>query len=163
MSEKELTARLYPVSPWKKRKRAQPDWARIHRELRRPHVTLQLLWQEYKLDHPDGYQYSQFCERYRRFQEQVDPVLRQRYRAGEKLFVDYAGPTIEVIDPQNGEVRASRSSIRRTEKSVQLRSLSQSWAPATTRMRKPPGSKTWRVGSELTCAASSFSVAFPGS
>jgi len=107
MSEKELTTRLYPVSPWKKRKRAQPDWARIHRELSRPHVTLQLLWQEYKLDHPDGYQYSQFCERYRRFQEQVDPVLRQRYRAGDKLFVDYAGPTIEVIDPLSGEVRTA--------------------------------------------------------
>jgi transposase len=107
LSEKELTSRLYPVSPGKKRKRAEPDWARIHRELRRPHVTLQLLWQEYKLDYADGYQYSQFCERYRRFKEQVDPVLRQRYRAGEKLFVDYAGATVEVIDPQSGEVRAA--------------------------------------------------------
>jgi transposase len=107
LSEKELTTRLYPASPLKKRKQAQPDWAHLHRELRRPHVTLQLLWQEYKLDHPDGYQYSQFCELYRGFKEQVDPVLRQHHRAGEKLFVDYAGASVEVIDPRTGEVRAA--------------------------------------------------------
>jgi transposase len=105
LSEQELTTHLYPADCLSRRKRAAPDFAHIHRELRRPHVTLQLLWQEYKLDHPDGYQYSQFCERYRRFQQQVDPVLRQRYRAGEKLFVDYAGATLEVIDPRTGEVR----------------------------------------------------------
>ena len=107
MSEKDLTTRLYPASGCSHCERAQPDWAHIHREMRRPHVTLQLLWQEYKLDHPDGYQYSQFCERYRRFKQQVDAVLRQSYRAGEKLFVDYAGRSVEVIDPETGEVRAA--------------------------------------------------------
>lgn len=107
MSEKDLTTRLYPASGCSHRERAQPDWAHIHREMRRPHVTLQLLWQEYKLDHPDGYQYSQFCERYGRFKQQVDAVLRQSYRAGEKLFVDYAGRSVEVIDPETGEVRAA--------------------------------------------------------
>jgi transposase len=83
-----------------------PDFEAIYRELKRKGVTLQLLWQEYKQQHPDdGYQYSQFCERYRRWRAQLDVVMRQEHRAGEKLFVDYAGQTMPVIDPETGEVR----------------------------------------------------------
>jgi len=82
-----------------------PDCEHIHRELQsHKHVTLQLLWQEYKEAHPDGYQYSQFCELYRRWEKKLDLVLRGSHRAGEKMFVDYAGQTVPVIDRQTGEV-----------------------------------------------------------
>ena len=66
-------------------------------------MTLQLLWQEYKQDHPDGYQYSRFCELYHRWARQLDLVLRQEHRAGEKLFVDHAGQTVPIVDPHTGQ------------------------------------------------------------
>jgi transposase len=67
-------------------------------------VTLQLLWDEYKAANPEGFQYSWFCDSYRHWLGKVDVVMRQTHRAGEKLFVDYAGQTVPVIDPQSGEV-----------------------------------------------------------
>jgi len=76
----------------------------LHKELKRKGVTLQLLWYEYKENHPEGYQYSQFCELYRRWASKLDLSLRQEHRAGEKLFVDYAGDTIPLINPQTGEI-----------------------------------------------------------
>jgi transposase len=83
--------------------RQAPDWAGIHEELQsQKHVTLQLVWQEYKQSNPDGYQYSRFCELYRRWADKLDLVLRQEHRAGEKLFVDYAGDTVPVIDSKTG-------------------------------------------------------------
>ena len=78
--------------------RPTPDFLYIHRELRRKGVTLMLLWQEYKQNHPDGLQYSRFCELYSKWSEHLDPVMRQEHRAGEKMFVDYAGMTIAVYD-----------------------------------------------------------------
>ena len=68
-----------------------PDWVSVHAELRRPGVTLALLLQEYRLNHPQGFQYSWFCEHYRLWGAKVDVVMRQEHRAGEKLFVDYGG------------------------------------------------------------------------
>ena len=85
--------------------RPLPSMAAVHQELRRPGVTLQLLWEEYRREHPDGYAYTQFCEHYKRFRGQLEPSLRQSYRAGEKLFVDWAGPTILLVDPQTGQIR----------------------------------------------------------
>ena len=85
--------------------RPEPDWTVVDTELRRKGVTLELLWIEYKRAQPDGYQYSWFCERYHRWRQQVDPVLRQTYLAGEKLFVDYAGQTLPIVEPGTGEVR----------------------------------------------------------
>jgi len=85
--------------------RGEPDWAHVHRELRRPGVTLMLLWQEYKATHPQGYQYSWFCERYAAWAGRRDLTMRQHHRAGEKLFVDYAGQRLEVIDPRTGELQ----------------------------------------------------------
>jgi transposase len=82
-----------------------PDFAWVHAELRRHrHVTLQLLWQEYKQSHPDGYQYSQFCDRYHRWAARLDLTLRQEHRAGEKLFVDHAGQTVPIVDPHTGQL-----------------------------------------------------------
>jgi transposase len=88
--------------------RGIPDWLAIHKELRLKHVTLFLLWQEYRAAHPDGYQYSWFCEHYRAWQGKLDVVMRQDHRAGEKLFVDYAGQTVPVIDRATGEVREAQ-------------------------------------------------------
>jgi len=89
--------------------RAQPDFEHIHREMRRKGVTLMLLWQEYKAAHPDdGYQYTQFCEWYRRYQRKLDVVLRQEHRSGEKGFVDYSGDGIPIVDPRNGKVREAQ-------------------------------------------------------
>ena len=76
----------------------------LHQELRKKGVTLQLLWHEYKQVNPEGYQYSQFCNLYRHWEKKLDVTLRQEHRAGEKLFVDYAGQTIPIIDPATGEV-----------------------------------------------------------
>jgi transposase len=88
--------------------RPLPDCPLIHEELRKKGVTLFLLWQEYKEAYPHGYQYSWFCRYYRQWRNQLDLVMRQSHRAGEKLFVDYAGQTVEVIDPQSGEVREAQ-------------------------------------------------------
>ncbi|MGH9661937.1 MAG: IS21 family transposase [Bryobacteraceae bacterium] len=88
--------------------RPLPDWAQVAREKKQKGVTLQLLWQEYRVREPAGYAYSQFAEHYRRWRAQLDPVLRQEYRAGERAFVDYAGLTVGVVDPATGEVRTAQ-------------------------------------------------------
>jgi len=84
--------------------RQMPSPAYLHQELKRKGVTLQLLWHEYKEKNPDGYQYSQFCRIYQQWAEKLEPCLRQPYRAGEKLFVDYAGQTIPLTDSETGEI-----------------------------------------------------------
>lgn len=99
-----LEGRLYPPNPGRSRARPEPVWEEIHRELRRKGVTLRLLWQEYRHDYPDGYQYSRFCERYRRWEQHLDVVLRQPYRAGEKMFVDWAGLTLSIVEQQTGQL-----------------------------------------------------------
>ena len=88
--------------------RPLPQWSEIHRELRRKGVTLTLLWHEYKAAHPEGLQFSQFCERYRAFASTRDVVMRQEHRAGEKMFVDYAGQTVPVVDRETGEERQAQ-------------------------------------------------------
>jgi transposase len=105
MSDEALEARLYPPPPSvAKEQRPQPDWATIHRELKRPGVTLQLLWGEHRTAHPDGYGYSRFCDLYRGWEGRLSPTMRQTHVAGERMFVDYAGTTIDVIDGMTGEV-----------------------------------------------------------
>jgi transposase len=100
-----LENRLYPPpSDLPSDDRPQPDWAVVHRELRRPGVTLMLLWEEYCDTTSDGFSYSWFCERYKEWAGRLKPTLRQVHVAGEKLFVDYSGHTMEVIDGLTGEV-----------------------------------------------------------
>ncbi|HEX5206159.1 MAG TPA: IS21 family transposase [Steroidobacteraceae bacterium] len=109
LDEEELERRLYPSQANTKlkgrRPRPLPDWAEIRAELaRRDHqVTLALLWQEYKAQHPDGYQYSQFCDLYRNFEKKLSVVLRQAHRGGEKTFVDFCDG-IPLIDIETGEL-----------------------------------------------------------
>ncbi|KAB2910166.1 MAG: IS21 family transposase [Hyphomicrobiaceae bacterium] len=102
-----LEARLYPpAKAMAADQRPQPDWARLHGELKRPGVTLQLLWEEHRAEHPTGYSRSRFCDLYRRWAARLTPTMRQTHVAGEKLFVDYAGSTIDVVDGATGEVHA---------------------------------------------------------
>jgi transposase len=105
LAEAELYALLYPGNSGSARRRVEPDYEFLHRELRRPGVTLQQLWIEYRDDHPkDGLQYSQFCQHYRSWEGTIDVVMRQHHRAGEKVFVDFAGQTQAIIDPHTGEI-----------------------------------------------------------
>ena len=85
--------------------RGIPNWLRIHQELKRKGVTLFLLWQEYRGTHPHGYQYSWFCGRYREWRGKLDVVMHPDHRAGEKLFVDYAGQKVPIIDRTSGEIK----------------------------------------------------------
>jgi len=102
-----LESRLYPVpTTTTKDWRSLPDWPAIHRELRRKGVTLQLVWEEYRAAHPDGYGRSWFCELYRAWEGRLSPTMRQAHVGGEKLFVDYAGTTIDIVDATTGEVHA---------------------------------------------------------
>jgi transposase len=105
LDDAQLEARLFATAePPPSASRPLPDWPTVHRELRRKGVTLQLLHMEYKERQPDGYQYTQFCRHYRTWQRRLDVVMRQEHRAGEKLFVDFAGQTIPIVDPQTGEI-----------------------------------------------------------
>jgi transposase len=89
------------------RARPLPDWAVVHRELRRKGVTLWLLWEEYCAAHAGAacYSYTRFCELYRAWRGSLDVVMRQTHAPGEKLFVDYAGQTVPIVDPTTGVVR----------------------------------------------------------
>jgi transposase len=99
-----LEARLFarPAVP-PARDRVVPEWPQLHQELKKPGVTLSLLWLEYRAQHPSGYAYSQFCDRYRRWARALKPSMRQVHRAGEKLFVDFSGQRPHLIDPTTGE------------------------------------------------------------
>lgn len=108
LSERALEAALFPPPRPARVKRPEPDWAAVHRQVGRAGVTLDLLWQEYREVHPDGYQYSAYCERYRAFTQALPLTLRQRHAPGERLFVDYSGQTVPVIDPATGEERQAQ-------------------------------------------------------
>ena len=105
MDDATLERFLFPSCDEPRTKKPGPDWNYIHQELRRPHVTLQLLWEEYRRTQLDGYSYSQFCELYRVYTRTLDLSMRQTHAPGEKLFVDYSGTGIPVIDPRTGEER----------------------------------------------------------
>ncbi len=82
-----------------------PDMKYLHRELRRPGVTLMLLWEEYRARDPGGYSRTQFYHHYRSWAGRLNPTMRQDHKAGEKVFVDYAGKRPEIVDPRTGEIR----------------------------------------------------------
>jgi len=103
-----LEARLFEAPTPSKAERPLPDWKWVHKERTRKGVTLELLWQEYKADHPDGYQYTQFCHHYRQWAKPLPVTMRQDHKAGEKLFVDYAGMTMPVVNRCTGEVRPAQ-------------------------------------------------------
>src|SRR5258708_20019129 len=99
--EAALFPRRGPTVAEKNPARTPPDFAAVHEQLRSSkYVTLQLLWEEYRQGNPEGYRYSRFCELYQRWRSKLDVVLRQWHKAGGKMFVDWAGATIPVWDPQ---------------------------------------------------------------
>jgi len=105
MDEVSLEALLFPV-PDKPVRFAQPDGFQIHQELKRKGVTLQLLWAEYVARHEErAYRYSRYCQLYRQWRARQKRSMRQQHGAGEKAFIDYCGPTVEVVDRHTGEVR----------------------------------------------------------
>ena len=110
LSEAEVLSRLFARPGMRSRdeERPLPEWAAIHKELRRRGVTLRLLWQEHRESHPTGYAYTQFCHHYRQWTKTVETSMRQVHRAGEKLFVDYAGMTMGVSDPVSGEIHEAQ-------------------------------------------------------
>jgi len=105
IGEEELDRRLYPDSHRPQVVgRPLPDWNQVLHDLGTKGVTLQLLWQEYRGNEPEGYGYSQFCELYRRWSVKLNPVLRMNHKAGEKCYVDYSGTKLHVVDPATGEI-----------------------------------------------------------
>jgi transposase len=105
LDEAQLRQLLLAAQPPPEPKRYLPPMAEVHRELQRKGVTLQLVWEEYQRDHPHGYGHSQFWEYYRRFCAQLEPALRQAHKAGERMFVDWAGMTMTLTDAANGQTR----------------------------------------------------------
>src|SRR5665213_3191395 len=132
------------------RSRPMPNWAYMDQELRRPGVTRRLLWQEYRADQPDGYGYTWFCVQFDVWKQCLSPTMRQRHAAGEKVFVDYAGDTIDVIDRQTGEARA-------------MKLLSPRSVLLPTSTAKPALARDWPTGSVVTSTCSPFSAAPPTS
>ncbi len=108
LSDADLEARLYGEAGTRRgeRRRTEPDWAAVNREMKRKHVTLQILWDEHIEANPEGYRYSRFCELYRAWEGRLPVTMRQTHLGGDKLFVDYAGDTLPVtIDRRTGEMR----------------------------------------------------------
>ena len=111
MTDSALETALFAAAGTKQghRRHAEPDWAEIHRELKRKHVTLTMLWDEYIERCPEGYRYSRFCELYRGWASRLSVTMRQAHIGGDKLFVDYAGDTVPVIvDRLTGQVRPAQ-------------------------------------------------------
>jgi len=111
MTDSALETALFAVAGTKQghRRDVEPDWAEIHRELKRKHVTLTMLWDEYIERCPEGYRYSRFCELYRSWASRLSVTMRQAHLGGDKLFVDYAGDTVPVIvDRLTGQVRPAQ-------------------------------------------------------
>lgn len=104
LDDEELETRMYGPRGGKRDGRPEPELARVHVELRRPGVTLQLLHLEYLEEHPDGYRYTAFCERYRQWLGKQRLSMRQVHIAGDKMFVDYSGNKPHIVDPQTGDL-----------------------------------------------------------
>lgn len=109
MDDTALERALWPGDSPPEPRFARPDFSYVHEQLRRKGVTRQLLWEEYRAAHPaDGYGYTQFCVFYREWTKHLRLSMRQTHRAGEKLFVDYAGLTVAVVNAVTGETREAQ-------------------------------------------------------
>ena len=105
ISDEELQARLYRPPVARQSRHLEPEYAHLHSELKRPGVTLQLLWEEYQQQHQGvAYKYSAFCEKYQQWAKRLKRSMRQTHEAGDKLFVDYAGQTVPLVVASTGEI-----------------------------------------------------------
>lgn len=117
------------------KKYALPDWADAHKQLRSKTMTLQLLWEEYAERNSDGhYSYNHYCRLYKAWNKTMTPSMRQVHKAGEKLFIDYCGPTMDIVDPDSGEIRTAQIFVATMGLQV-------------TPMLKQPGLRGLRTGS----------------
>jgi transposase len=123
------------------RRRSEPDWATLARELKRPGVSLMVLWEEYRQSEPDGYGYSRFCDLFREFERRLSPVMRQHHVAGDKVFVDYSGKRIAIVDPGTGVVHDAEIFVGVLGASV-------------TAMPRRPSRKRYPTGSAHMCGCS---------
>jgi transposase len=108
LDDEALERLLFPHEHQPLRLRPEPDYALVHLELKKKHVTKMLLWQEYREQHPDGYEYSQFCARFREWVAGLSVTMRQDHRAGEKMFVDFSGDGLTIVDPHTGECQTAK-------------------------------------------------------
>jgi transposase len=146
MSDGDLEAALYANHGTKRghRRHAEPDWPTVHRELKRKHVTLVIVWDEYVAANPGGYSYSRFCELYRGFESKLSPTMRQTHAAGERLFVDYAGDGVPVVIDRNPQGANLRRRARRVELHFCARELDASAARLDRRPCPRPRGDRWR-------------------
>ncbi len=146
LTDAELQRHLFPPPPAVPcDQRPLPDWSHVHAELRRPGVTLALLWQEYRLAHPQGFQYSWFCEHYRLWVAKVDVVMpRSIERAKSCSLITPAKP--------------HRSSTGELARSVRPRYSSRCWVPQATPSPRPPGRRSCLIGRVHTPAVLLFSA-----
>jgi transposase len=107
IDDAELERRLFPPPGEMALPRPAIDWRKVHAEMKRPSVTLVLLWQEYRAEQADGYGYSRFCDLYGEWRRTISATMRQTHPAGEKLFVDYAGDTVAVLDQVTNAERSA--------------------------------------------------------
>jgi len=105
VSDEEVMRKLFPEDAVvEEPERPLPDWEAVQKELKKKGVTLKLLWDEYRDKHPDHhYQYTQFCEYYRRWAKTQTPSARFPHPGGEVMEVDYAGLTMTLVNPETGE------------------------------------------------------------
>ena len=109
LSDQALYDKLFPPARVPEAgRRPEPDWAAIYQELRKPGVTLRLLWEEYRANHPDGYGQSRFYALYRAWAGRLAPRMRQTHLAGDRMFVDFAGQTVPVVNPLTGEIHQAQ-------------------------------------------------------
>jgi len=112
LTDEQLECRLYRPPVPRASAQLEPEFARIHQELKRAGVTLQLLWEEYQRAHADAgepaYKYTSFCVKYRAWAASLKRSMRQTHPVGERLFVDYAGQTLPIIDATTGEIRPAQ-------------------------------------------------------
>jgi transposase len=97
-----------PTAASQSDRRPVPDWIYVEKELRRRSVTRLLLWEEYRAANPDGFGYTWFCTTFEAWKKRARPSMRQTHMGGEKVFVDFAGDTIDILDPITGEVHAMK-------------------------------------------------------
>lgn len=141
MDEAQLEALLFPHAAPLAERHAAPDFAHLHQELKRKGVTLTLLWEEYAAAHAgQAYRYSQFCLLYHRFAASLKRSMRQVHHAGEKLFIDYSGQTVPLIDAASGEIHRAEIFV------AVLGASSYTYAEATSSQRLPD----W-IGSHVRC------------
>ena len=143
LQDAQLEAMLFPPPPKvAARDRPLPQWPEVHKQLGRKGVTLQLLWEEYRRVHQNGYAYSCFCERYANWQKIAQPTMLQQHKAGDKLFVDYAGLTMPLTDPKTGEITQAQIFV------AALGASNYTFAEATLSQSLPD----W-IGSHVRCFA----------